>query len=285
MSRTGNLKMNTNYFLISKVVALVALTEFLPACHADLSLGSASTFAALGATTVTSDGATMLTGDLGVSPGAAITGFGPGVVNGTTHLGDGVAAQAQSDAMTAYATAAGLAPGHSLSGQDLGGLVLDPGIYDFATAAQLTGILTLNAAGDPNAQFIFQVGTTLTTAVSSSVILENGALAGGVVWQVGTSATLGADTTFVGDVLADQSISLNLGASLSGSAVALTGAVTLSDNAITVATAPEPNSCFSAALCALSLGLGWRFRSQRKLSEKRGGTGNPKLMPPAWVEY
>jgi type VI secretion system secreted protein VgrG len=168
----------------------------------------------------------------------------------------------------------------------LGGLTLTPGVYDFSSSAQLTGTLTLDAEGDPNAQFIFKIGSTLTTASSSAVILENAASAGEVVWQIGSSATLGTDTTFAGDLLADQSITLTTGASLSGSAVALTGAVTLDDNAISVdpasqdpapvASTPEPSSFFSATLCAIP-GLGWwliRRRSERKtLSEPRRAPG------------
>jgi hypothetical protein len=258
----GILTMKTNCLMIGGIAAFAGI---LPVCQADLTLGSAGGFAVLGATTVTSTGNTALTGNLGVYPGGAITGFGPGVVTGTTHAGDTVAAQAQSDAHTAYTTLAGLTPGHSLSGQDLGGLILTPGIYDFATVAQLTGILTLNAEGNPNAQFIFQIGSTLTTASSSSVILENGANAGEVAWQVGSSATLGTDTAFAGYILADQSISLTTGASLSGSAVALNGAVTLDDNKISIVAVPEPDAGASAILCAAGLGLGWRLTRGRRV--------------------
>jgi hypothetical protein len=220
------------------ISGVAAFAGFLPACRADFSLGSAGGFAVLGGSIVTSAGDTVLTGNLGVSPGSTITGFGPGVVNGTTDAGNAIAAQAQSDALAAYDSLAGLTPGHSLTGQDLGGLTLTPGVYDFTSTAQLTGTLTLNAQGNPNAQFIFQIGSALVTAASSSVVLENGANADSVAWQVGSSATLGAGTSFIGDILADQSITLTSGASLSGSALALNGAVTLDDNTIDVAAAP-----------------------------------------------
>lgn len=251
--------MNTNYLVLSGIAAFAG---WLSTCQADFSFGSAGSFAILAGSTVTSTGNTVLNGSLGVSPGVTITGFGPGVVDGLTYAGDTVAAQAQSDALSAYTTLAGLVPVQSLTGQDLGGLTLTPGVYNFTSSAQLTGTLTLNAEGNPDAQFIFQIGSTLTTAASSMVDLENGALAGGVVWQVGSSATLGTETAFAGDLLAGQSITMNLGASLSGSAVALDGLVTLSGNTITAA--PEPNSCVSATLCAAGLGLGWRLIRRRR---------------------
>jgi len=250
--------MKTNCVLLS---GLAIFAGFLPACQADVSLGSAASFAVLAGSTVTSTGETVLDGNLGVSPGSTITGFGPGVVTGLTYAGDSVAAQARSDAQAAYTTVTGLVPVQSLTGQDLGGLTLTPGVYNFTSSAQLTGTLMLNAEGNPNAQFIFQIGSTLVTAASSAVVLENDALAGGVLWQVGTSATIGTETAFAGDILADESITMNLGASLSGSAVALNGFVTLADNTITAA--PEPNSCVSATLCAAGLGLVWRWRSGR----------------------
>jgi len=263
--------MNTNYLVLSGIAAFAG---WLSTCQADFSFGSAGSFAILAGSTVTSTGNTVLNGSLGVSPGVTITGFGPGVVDGLTYAGDTVAAQAQSDALSAYTTLAGLVPVQSLTGQDLGGLTLTPGVYNFTSSSQLTGTLTLNGEGNPNAQFVFQIGTTLTTAASSAVVLENGAQAGGVVWQVGSSATLGTDTAFAGDILADQSITMNLGASLSGSALALNGMVTLADNDITISSAPEPNSGLAATLCAVGLGLGWRLvggrRQRRMLAEKSG---------------
>ena len=204
-------------------------------------LGVASSFAILGASTVTNTGPTVVTGDLGVSPGSAVTGFPPGiVVGGTIHAADAVAAQAQADATVAYNNLAGQACDTDKTGQDLGGQTLTTGVYCFNTSAQLTGILTLDGQGDPNAVFIFKIGSTLTTASASSVLLINGASACNVFWQVGSSATLGTGTTFVGTIIALASNTLTTGVSLSGRAIALTGAVTMDTNTISTAGCAAP---------------------------------------------
>jgi len=197
------------------------------------SLGTAQSFAVLGSSTVTNTGMTTVTGDLGVSPGTAITGFPPGVViGGTIHANDVVAMQAQNDVTTAYNALAGQACNTVLTGTDLGGLTLKPGVYCFTSSAQLTGTLTLDAQGNPNAVFVFQIASTLTTASNSSVLTINGSQNCNVFWQVGSSATLGTGTVFVGNILALASITLNTGATLSGRALARTGAVTLDTNAV-----------------------------------------------------
>jgi type VI secretion system secreted protein VgrG len=249
--------------------AFVALAGFLPQSKADV-LGSADSFAVLGGSTVTSTGDTILNGNLGLSPGTAITGFyPPGIVNGTIHNTDTVAGQAQADALSAYGILAGELFNTDLTGQDLGTLVLTPGVYFFSSSAQLTGTLTLNGNGDSNARFDFQIGSTLTTASSSSILLINGAQAGNVFWQVGSSATLGTDTSFDGSILADQSITLNAGANMDGRALALNAAVTLDDNVITVPTeVPEPGSLWLSAFCASVCGAGqwlagWRRKAGR----------------------
>jgi len=198
------------------------------------SLGTAQNFAVLGAT-VTNTGPTMISGgNLGVSPGLAITGFPPGIVNppGTIHAGDAVALQAQSDATIAYNNLAGQPCTSDLTGQDLGGLTLIPGVYCFSSSAQLTGTLTLDAQGNAGAVFIFKVGSTLTTASNSAVRVINGGSVCNVYWQIGSSATLGTNTAFAGNVLASASITLNTSAMLSGRALARTGAVTLDTNTI-----------------------------------------------------
>jgi len=198
------------------------------------SLGTAQNFAVLGAT-VTNTGPTMISGgNLGVSPGLAITGFPPGIVNppGTIHAGDAVALQAQSDATIAYNNLAGQPCTSDLTGQDLGGLTLIPGVYCFSSSAQLTGTLTLDAQGNAGAVFIFKVGSTLTTASNSAVRVINGGSVCNVYWQIGSSATLGTNTAFAGNVLASASITLNTSAMLSGRAHARTGAVTLDTNTI-----------------------------------------------------
>jgi hypothetical protein len=196
-------------------------------------LGAASSFAVLGGQTVTNTGPTIVNGDLGVSPGSAVTGFPPGiVVGGTIHAGDAVAGQAQSDTTIAYNNLAGQPCDTDLTGQDLGGMTLTPGVYCFSTSAQLTGTLTLDAEGDPNAVFIFQIGSTLTTASNSTIALINGASACNVFFQVGSSATVGTSTTFEGNILALTSITLNTGASVSARTLARNGAVTLDNNLI-----------------------------------------------------
>ena len=196
-------------------------------------LGTASSFAVLGGQTVTNTGPTVVNADLGVSPGSAVTGFPPGiVVGGSIHAADALAAQAQADNTAAYNNLAGQSCDTDLTGQDLGGMTLTSGVYCFSSSAQLTGALTLDAQGDPNAVFIFQIGSTLTTASNSSVLLINGGSPCNVFWQVGSSATLGTYTTFVGNILALTSITLNTGASVSARALAQNGAVTLDTNTI-----------------------------------------------------
>jgi hypothetical protein len=197
-------------------------------------LGTAAEFGVLAGSAVTNTGATVVTGDLGLWPGtiSSVTGFPPGSITGTLHAGNAVALQAQSDLTTAYNDAAGQACGTLLTGTDLGGLTLTPGVYCFSTSAQLTGTLTLDAQGDPNAVFIFQIGSTLTTASNASVVMSNGGDGCQVFWQVGTSATLGTGTAFTGNILALASITATTGASASGRLLARNGAVTLDTNAV-----------------------------------------------------
>lgn len=258
----------------SKALILLAITAIAGFAHqatAAINLGTAGNFAVLAGTTVTNTGTSVIDGgDVGVSPGSAIVGFPPGVLMPpfTTHAADAVALQAQSDLTSAYNAAAALSPTLTLTGTDLGGLTLTPGVYFFASSAALTGVLTLDNQANPNAEFVFQIGTTLTTAGSSSVVTINGGpiLGTNVFWQVGSSATLGTYTAFQGHILADQSITLTTGATmLDGSALARNGAVTLDTNTILNAV-PEPATTSLALLGGGLLGvgaLGKRLRERR----------------------
>jgi len=205
------------------------------AATANTILGTAGSFAVLASSTVTNTGPSVITGNLGVSPGTSLTGFGPAVINGTTHAGDAVAAQAQSDLHKAYNQLAGKPVTTNLTGQNLGGLTLMPGVYHFNSSAQLSGTLTLDAQGNPNAEFDFQIGSTLTTATGSAVHVINSGNDSNVFWQVGSSASLGTATAFEGSILAFSSITVNTGSSITdGRALAISGAVTLADNAISI---------------------------------------------------
>ena len=196
-------------------------------------LGTAKPFVVLAGSAATNTGPSVLNGDLGLSPGTSLVGFGsPAVVNGATHNNDAVAAAAQSDLTTAYDVAAAQPVTADLTGQDLGNKVLTAGAYRYAGSAQRTGPLTLDAQGDPAAQFVFQIGSALTTASASSVVLANGASPCNVYWQVGSSATLGSTTDFAGNVMALASISLDDAATVHGRLLARNGAVTLINNRI-----------------------------------------------------
>ena len=200
------------------------------------SLGSAENFAALGASTLTNTGESHISGSVGVSPGSAITGFPPGIItNGGLHAADGPATQAHADFATAYNYFAGLPspPANNLSGADLGGKTLTPGVYRFDTSATSGGALTFDAQGDPKARFVVQIGTTLITSSSSSVVLINGADARNVYFQVGSSATLGSGSSFTGNILAYASVTTVSGTSVTGRLLALTGGVTLDTNNVT----------------------------------------------------
>ncbi len=198
-----------------------------------IGLGTADAFSVLAGSSVTNTGPTTMTRSLGVSPGTAITGFPPGIVGGTTHSADATAAQAQTDTTTAYNTAASQTPATAVA-VELGGRTLEPGVYRNGTLG-ITGTLTLDAQGDPDAVFVFQAGSTLITASGSRVNMINGAQACNVFWQVGSSATLGTSTHFVGTVLALTSITANNGATVQGRLLARNGAVTLDNNVITTA--------------------------------------------------
>ncbi len=227
-------------FVCAAFLAMASLTASAQA--ASVALGSAAGFAVLGGSTVTNTGSSVISGDLGVSPGTAVTGFPPGkLTGGTMHVNDGVAAQAQRDLTTAYNDARGRSSTSTISA-DLAGSTLTPGVYTSATPLGLNGDLTLDGQGDPNAVFVFQAGSTLTVSSASRVLLIGRAQACNVFWQIGSSATIGSTSPFAGNILALTDITLTTGATLSGRALARNGAVTLDTNTITrPACSPPPS--------------------------------------------
>lgn len=198
-------------------------------------MGASSSYEVLAGSTVTNTGTTAVTGDLGVSPGTAVTGFPPGTITGgSSHSNDASAIAAQVALASAYASVAALAPTAGPFGvSDIGGTTKGPGVYNYSSSLAITGTLTLDAGGNTGAQFVFQVGTTLTTATSAQVLLINGATAANVIFQVGSSATLGTSTVFRGNILANTSITCVTSTSITGKLLAISGAVTLDTNTAT----------------------------------------------------
>jgi hypothetical protein len=247
--------MTHKYFRLSTGVALAALlcaasasllNTPVASAQSGVPLGTTTTFAILAGQAVTSTGLSVVNGDLGISPGTALTGFPPGIITGATELGNPVSAQALADAQVEYAYLAGLPCGTDLTGQDLGGQTLTPGVYCFDSSAQLTGTLILDAQNSCDSLFVFQTGSTLTTAVASSIeVINNPCSAncrggGNVFFQVGSSATIGTGSQFVGNIVANTSVTLNFGASVAGSVFGLIGAVTLDSNNISACGANIP---------------------------------------------
>src|SRR5579871_3673814 len=222
--------------LLCTFSSVAALAQVAP------SLGTAQSFAVLGGQNVTNTGPTLVFGDLGVSPGTAITGFPPGsVIGGTIHSADAISLQAQSDTTAAYLDLTSQACDTTFGvPTDLGGLTLVPGVYCFLSTAQITGVLTLDAGANPDAIWVFQVASTLITATNSSVMMINGAGQCNDYWQVGSSATLGTGTAFIGNILALTSISLDTNATMSGRALARNGAVTMDSNTVSISACAVP---------------------------------------------
>ncbi|WP_424183877.1 ice-binding family protein [Actinokineospora sp. G85] len=231
-ARTGSHR--TRWFAAAALSASVVASSTLltypaVAAEAPVGLGTARSYSVLAGQAVTNTGPSTLSGDLGVSPGSAITGFPPGLASGATHPGDAVALQAQSDLVIAYDDAAGRAPTADVAG-DLVGRTLTGGVHKSTGPLALSGTLTLDARGDPNTVWIFQIASTLITATASSVALVNGAQACHVYWQVGSSATLGTTSTFRGTIMALTSITVTTGTVVEGRALARNGQVSLDDN-------------------------------------------------------
>jgi hypothetical protein len=234
---------------LSLIAASTFLTQNTTASVLALDLGEASSFAVLAGAGITVAGpvnSTLIRGDIGSFAVTSITGLENVVLDGVNHAGDGVTQSAKLDLGAAYSDAASRTPLVTFPPiTDLSGLTLATGVYKDSSSFFLTGTLTLDGGGDPNSVWIFQAGTTLITGVGSRVNLTNGAQASNVFWQVGSSATLGVGSQFEGSILAQESITLNTGATLAGRALALTGAVTMDNNIVMV---PETGS--SALLAA-----------------------------------
>ncbi|MEJ0021478.1 MAG: ice-binding family protein [Candidatus Doudnabacteria bacterium] len=219
---------------------------------AQVNLGTAGSFAVLAGSTITNTGSSGINGDLGLSPGTSVTGFPPGTVNGAQHVADSTAAQAKTDLVAAYNNAAGQSTTSTIP-TELGGTTETAGVYDSASGTfGITGTLTLNAQGDPNAVFIFKAASTLITAGASSVSLINGAQACNVFWQVGSSATFGTFSNFAGNVLALTSITVTTGVNVSGRMLARNGAVTLDTDTITLG-ASGPSTCSALSNVGVNL--------------------------------
>ena len=232
------------------VIAIMFLHYSADADTNKVDLGSASSFAVLGGSGITVAGAvnsTVITGDIGTFPTTTITGLGNVVLNGTNHAGDGVTQTAKGDLTLSYLDAVGRTPTTYYGVIDLAGYILTSGVYNASSTLGITGILTLDAGGDPDAVWIFQIGSTLTTANNSQILLSNGAQAANIFWQVGSSATLGTDSYFAGTILALDSITLTTGATVDGRVLARNALVTLDSN--TINAVPEPGS-------TLLIGLG-----------------------------
>jgi len=205
-------------------------------------LGTATSFAVLAGAGITNTGPTTINGDVGTYPTTTETGFGSVTLSGSNHAGDAVTQGAKTDLVTAYNTAAGSGPTIPIAG-NLGGQTLVPGVYNSASSIGLTGALTLS--GGSTDVWIFQAGSTLTTASGSSVVLIGGAQSCNVFWQIGSSATIGTGSAFKGTIIALSSITVTTGATIDGRALARNGAVTLDTNTITRSTcaaAPAPTA-------------------------------------------
>jgi hypothetical protein len=263
---------------------LVGLVGGASAAATAVPLGTANSFAVLAGSGITNTGPTTVTGDLGTFPTTSMTGTASITVTGANHAGDAVTQGAKTDLITAYTTAAGEGPTSPIAA-DLGGLTLAPGVYKSASSVGLTGTLTLNAGGDPNAVFVFQAGSSLTTASGSQVKMINGAQSCNVFWQVGSSATLGTGSTFRGTVIALTSITVTTGVTVDGRVLARNGAVTLDTDKIarstcagsssTTATTGTTTQSTAAKKAAVKKAAAKKAAAKKKAANAKRGHARP----------
>jgi len=247
-------KLNAPGFIVLLLVIVMGGPQAYAVGPTTVPLGTADNFAVLAGSTITNTGMSGITGDLGLSPGTSVTGFPPGTLNGTQHVADAAALQAQNDLTNAYTNAVGQTPVSTI-GTELGGTTQGPGVYDSASGTfGINGTLILDAQGDPNAVFIFKTASTLITAGSSTVVLTNNAQACNVFWQVGSSVTLGTNSTFKGNILALTSATITTGANVQGRILARNAAVTIDSGTITKATcvAAVSSAAVSSAISSSS---------------------------------
>ena len=275
---------SVSVLLTLMLVGMMALPTVGFAAQPTVDLGSTASFAILAGETITNTGPTTITGDVGVHPGSTFPGQDEATINGAVHLADAVALQAKTDLVTAYNDAASRALTAS-TGVELGGLTLGPGVYESGGALGITGTLTLDAGGDPDAVFIFRSTSTLITGAGSRVVLTNGARFCRVFWVVPSSATLGTNSEFVGHIFAMTSIAAQTGATVQGQLLARDGEVTLDSNTITngpcadtrttVTGGELPNTAtpwynvllVGAALVLIGAAGWWRTSTTRKIHE------------------
>src|SRR5271163_4187890 len=276
--RAGAGTLRVGLLLLGMLSTLIFTSSALAAA-ASVGLGTAAPFSVLAGSTVTNTGPTTMFGNLGLSPGSSVTGA-PHVL-GETHVDDAVAIGAKNSLTTAYNDAAGR-PSNGSAGTDLAGQEFLPGVRSASSSLLLSsGSVTLNAQGNPNAVFIFQIGSTLITGSGTSVSLVNGAQACNVFWQVGSSATLGTSTSFVGTIMASASITANTGATIHGRLLARTGAVTLDTNTITTSNCPSSESGGGGGTESEGLGTGAGAGGGAGAGAGGGGTTSPATGPSA----
>jgi type VI secretion system secreted protein VgrG len=268
----------TSLFALFVLGLLLTLVSGAAAAAQSVPLGTADSFAVLAGSGITNTGPTTVRGDLGTYPTTTETGTASVTITGTNHAGDAVTQGAKNDLVTAYTTAAGEGPTTAIAA-DLAGQTLAPGVYNSASSIGLSGALTLNGGGDPNAIFVFQAGSTLTTGSASQINLINGAQSCNVFWQVGSSATLGTGSTFRGTIIALTSITVTTGVTVDGRVLARNGAVTLDTDTITRPTCAAVAATTAATTTAAATTAATTTAATTTAATTTAATTTPKPKP------